>query len=95
MDDMFQSSALLSTLYNRSVLFGIVAGSTHSERPSPVIYIQFKIHLNHADVMIAEKMAHVLASNLHPKEDHLDLFENWAINISTIKFAGLCHHIIH
>lgn len=85
---MFQSSALLSSLYNRSVVFGIVP-SSNPEQSVSVIYIQFQIHLNHADVMVAEKMAHVFTSNLHQKVDpHLSFPGNWAMNITAIKFAG-------
>ena len=38
------------------------------------------MHLNHADVMIAEKMAQVVTSNLRRKEDP-QLIEDWAINL--------------
>lgn len=78
---MFQSSPLVSTFYNRSVLFGIVP-DPNNERPT--IYVQFKIHLNHADVMIAEKMAYVVSTNLHKN----NLSDDWAINLMAIKFAG-------
>lgn len=45
------------------------------------------MHLNHADVMIAEKMAQVVTSNLRRKEDP-QLIEDWAINLIAVKFAG-------
>lgn len=86
MDRSFQSSPLLSALYNGSAVFGIVP-NTNSK--NPLIRIQFQIHLNHADVMIAEKMAHAFTSDLHRKEGHYDhTSENWSINLTTVKFAG-------
>ncbi len=85
MDKLFQSSALLSTLYNRSVVYGVTPNTLNSQYP--VIRIQFQIHLNHADVMIAEKMANVITKNLHRRENPY-LIEDWAINLSAVKFAG-------
>ena len=86
MDRSFQSSSLLSALYNRSAVFGIVPNTSSN---NPLIRIQFQIHLNHADVMIAEKMAHAFTSNLHRKEEYQGhTSENWSINLTTVKFAG-------
>ena len=86
MDRSFQSSSLLSALYNRSAVFGIVPNTSSN---NPLIRIQFQIHLNHADVMIAEKMAHAFTSNLHRKEGHQGhTSENWSINLTTVQFAG-------
>uniref|UniRef100_A0A0P6EP99 Nfx1-type zinc finger-containing protein n=1 Tax=Daphnia magna TaxID=35525 RepID=A0A0P6EP99_9CRUS len=85
MDRAFQSSTMLSSLYNRSAMFGIVPNNT-SQNPS--IRIQFQIHLNHADVMIAEKMAHAFTTNLHRKEEHDGQeYDNWSLNLTTVKFA--------
>lgn len=86
MDKLFQSSALLSALYNRSVVYGVTPNTPNSAQ-YPVIRIQFQIHLNHADVMIAEKMANVITKNLHRREDPY-LIEDWAINLAAVKFAG-------
>jgi hypothetical protein len=86
MDRSFQSSPLLSALYNRSAIFGVVPNISLK---NPLIRIQFQIHLNHADVMVAEKMAHAFTSDLHRKEGHYGhTSENWSINLTTVKFAG-------
>lgn len=91
MDRSFQSSSLLSALYNRSAVFGIVPTINSN---NPLIRIQFQIHLNHADVMIAEKMAHAFTSNLHRKEGHhAHTSENWFINLTSVKFAGTFYSI--
>ncbi|EFX88742.1 hypothetical protein DAPPUDRAFT_234097 [Daphnia pulex] len=86
MDRSFQSSPLLSALYNRSAIFGVVPNISLKD---PLIRIQFQIHLNHADVMVAEKMAHAFTSDLHRKEGHYGhTSENWSINLTTVKFAA-------
>lgn len=94
MDRSFQSSPLLSALYNRSAIFGVVPNISLK---NPLIRIQFQIHLNHADVMVAEKMAHAFTSDLqHRKEGHYaHTSENWSINLTTVKFAGSFSHLFN
>lgn len=60
---------------------------TNKNSSDPTVRIQFQIFLNHADTMVAEKMAFAFANSLHSKEK--SLFKHLSVNLTSVKFTGI------